>query len=76
MSRRIELAKNVKCFRENMGLTQSELADKMAVDVQDVFDIENGKTNASIDFIIDFSQLADVCVDVLIGNIESIDVTF
>ncbi|MBO6162943.1 MAG: helix-turn-helix transcriptional regulator [Eubacterium sp.] len=56
----------IKRYREEAGLTQAQLAEKMDVSVVAVQNWENGKTRINQDRYYDLSEIFNVPVDVLI----------
>ena len=64
-------------LRNNSGLTQSELANKLGVSGQTILNWENGIHEPNINHLIQLADLFDVSVDYLIerkNNDKSIDV--
>jgi len=51
LARRLEVGARLRKFREESGLTQAQLADKMQVESTTVSKIEAGKWNFTIDFL-------------------------
>ena len=45
------IGKTIKHYRKKKGLTLQELADKLGVDKQYVWKLENGKVNMSLDYL-------------------------
>lgn len=50
-SSKILIGKTIKLYRKEKGLTLQDLADKLNVDRQYVWRIENGKINMSLDYL-------------------------
>ena len=51
LARRLEVGARLRKFREDAGLTQAQLAEKMQVESTTVSKIEAGKWNFTIDFL-------------------------
>ena len=60
------VGKNIKSFREQRKLTQSELAEKLNVTRQAVSNWENEKTEPDIDTLQKIASVLDVSVEELI----------
>jgi transcriptional regulator with XRE-family HTH domain len=61
--------KNIKNFREQKGISQSELAEKLNVTRQAVSNWETGKTQPDIDTLHKIADILEVSIDELIyGN--------
>ena len=66
----MELSKNLKKARENVGLSQAEVAEKLNISRQAISKWENGWTSPDIDNLVILSDLYDVSLDELIKNDE------
>ena len=66
------LAQNIKNCRMKMGLTQSELAEKLFVSGQTISKWESGQSVPDIDNLCMLSELFSTSVDKLIGNAAGI----
>lgn len=66
----MELSKNLKKARENVGLSQTEVAEKLNISRQAISKWENGWTSPDIDNLVILSDLYDVSLDELIKNDE------
>jgi putative transcriptional regulator len=55
----------VKCLREERGLTQKELGERVGVSRQAINAIETGKFDPSIWLAYDLAQFFDVSIEVL-----------
>jgi transcriptional regulator with XRE-family HTH domain len=62
-----DLGKNVKRLRKARGLTQAKLAERVAVQRQTIIKIEQGKTVASHQTIVDIAKELGETVDALQG---------
>lgn len=58
---------NIKHFRKKCGLTQKELANKIGVSQNAVYNWETGKRDLSIDMIEKIANILDVTPNQLIG---------
>lgn len=54
---------NLKEYRENMGLTQKELAEKVGVRRETIVHLEKNKYNPSLELALEIAQLFDVPVE-------------
>lgn len=61
-------SKRIKELRKEAGLTQQELGDKLNVTKGSICSYENGTRMASIDILIQISNLFKVDLDYLIGT--------
>ena len=66
----MELSKYLKKARENVGLSQAEVAEKLNISRQAISKWENGWTSPDIDNLVILSDLYDVSLDELIKNDE------
>lgn len=66
----MELSKSLKKARENAGLSQAEVAEKLNISRQAISKWENGWTSPDIDNLVILSDLYDVSLDELIKNDE------
>ncbi len=64
----MELSKSLKKARENAGLSQAEVAEKLNISRQAISKWENGWTSPDIDNLIILSDLYDVSLDELFKN--------
>ena len=63
------IAKNIKKFREQKNISQSELAEKLNVTRQAVSNWETGKTQPDIDTLHKIADMLEISIDELIyGN--------
>ncbi|WP_164219846.1 helix-turn-helix transcriptional regulator [Virgibacillus sp. YIM 98842] len=63
-----QLSYNIKFFRDQLGLTQQELADKLNISRSNVAKWESDKALPDAASLINLSKLFDVSVDHLTGN--------
>lgn len=63
--------KNLKKARENLGLTQKELAEKIFVTSKTIFNYENGEREPDLKTLIQLSKVLNVPIDYLIGITET-----
>ncbi len=69
----MELGKQIKKYRNDMGLSQDALAEKIFVTRQSISNWENDKTYPDINSLIRLSETFDISVDALIkGDAEVI----
>ncbi len=67
----IECGNRIKEARKASGLTQAQLSAQLNIRSESLSAIENGRRSASIDLLIDISQLLDVTLDYLIlGKVD------
>lgn len=66
----MELSKSLKKARENAGLSQAEVAEKLNISRQAISKWENGWTSPDIDNLVILSDLYDVSLDELFKNDE------
>lgn len=57
------LITKVKQYRENAGLKQSELADKVGTRRETIVHLENGRYNPSLKLAMDISKVFNVTVE-------------
>lgn len=67
------LAKNIKRYRKENGLSQEKLSEYMEVSRQAVTKWENDTSRPSSDNLIKLAELFEISVDVLLGNEEQKD---
>ncbi|MCD7826658.1 MAG: helix-turn-helix domain-containing protein [Clostridiaceae bacterium] len=64
-----QIGKNIKKRREEMGMTQAELAEKANISVVHVSHIENGKVKMSLDTLLAMCHALDNTPnDILLGE--------
>lgn len=63
------VGQNIRRERENQGLSQIELANRIHSDRQYLYKIESGKVGVSITKLVVIAKSLDVPVSILIGNI-------
>lgn len=56
MDRRKKLGRDIKLARENRGLTQQDLADKLSIDRSEVSNYENGKVRANLYAVVEIAK--------------------
>ena len=64
----MELSKSLKKARENAGLSQAEVAEKLNISMQAISKWKNGWTSPDIDNLVILSDLYDVSLDELFKN--------
>ena len=70
----VEFGKRLRELREESGMTQEELAQKVNVEKQHINRMENGKRACSIDSAISLSEVLHTSTDyLLIGKETSIE---
>lgn len=57
------LKTKIKIYRENAGLTQSELAEKVGARRETIVHLENGKYNPSLKLAMDIAKVFQVTVE-------------
>jgi len=63
-----ELAENIRLYRLSLGMTQSELAEKLFAQKSLISNYENGYSTPDIYTIIKLADIFDVSIDDLIGR--------
>ncbi|MDY6367573.1 MAG: helix-turn-helix transcriptional regulator [Clostridia bacterium] len=58
----------LKEIREELNISQKELAEKLKVSPTNVYNYENGRTEPSIDMLIKIADLLNVSIDYLVGR--------
>ena len=58
----------IKELREELGISQKELAEKMQVSPTNIYNYETGRTEPSIEVLLKLSKILNTSVDYLIGN--------
>lgn len=66
----LSLGERLANLRENLGLTQKELAAKLNVGRSTISDYEKGTTQPSYDVLIKLADFFDVSLDYLFGRTE------
>ncbi|MSD84257.1 helix-turn-helix domain-containing protein [Lactobacillus curvatus] len=66
----LKLAKRIVNLREQIDMSQSELARRMNIDKSTMNKIESGSRKVSSDELRAFSKLFDVSTDYLLGNTD------
>lgn len=61
-----ELGQRIKQARRKQGLDQAGLAEKLNISVSHMSDIENGRTNFSIEIFMRLTEALQVSADVLL----------
>ena len=59
------LVTKIKEFREKVGLTQADLAEKVGARRETIVHLENGKYNPSLKLAMDIARVFDVTVEEL-----------
>lgn len=62
----IATGKRIKNLRRGKGLTQEQLANRLDITDRYIRSIEAGKRNASLDLLVELSELFDVSLDYII----------
>ncbi len=60
----------IKSYRINLGMTQSQVATELDVTPGYISNVENGRTAMSLRLLIYYSKLMGITLDELVGNIE------
>ena len=60
----------IKSYRIQLGLTQSQVAAEMDVTPGYISNVENGRTAMSLRFLIFYAKIMGVTLDELVGNLE------
>lgn len=68
----MELANNLKYYREKAGFTQEEVANELRITRQSISRWENGKSNPDLDNLVLISELYQVSIDHLIKENEEL----
>lgn len=63
-----QLSYNIKFFRDQAGLTQVELADKLNTSRSNVGKWESGRAHPDVESLMNMSRLFQVSIDHLTGN--------
>lgn len=66
-----EFGMRIRGQRKMLRLTQQELSERIHADVQHVGRIERGEKSASIDLLIELSEVLEVSIDYLLTGKES-----
>lgn len=64
------MVKNLRLLREEFGLSQQGLADKLSITQQAIFKYEKTSNEPDIATLIKLSEIFNVSVDYLIGNTD------
>ena len=59
---------SIKQCRESRGFTQEDIAEKMGISKQFIFQIEQGERKIPIDRLIQMSNIFDCTLDELVGR--------
>ena len=68
----MDLANNLKYYREKAGFTQEEVANELRVTRQSISRWENGKSHPDLDNLVLISELYQVSIDKLIKENEEL----
>ena len=60
----------IKSYRINLGLTQSQVASELEVTPGYISNVENGRTAMSLRILIYYAKLMGGTLDALVGNLE------
>ena len=60
----------IKSYRIQLGLTQSQVAAELDVTPGYISNVENGRTAMSLRFLIYFAKIMGITLDELVGNLE------
>ena len=60
----------IKSYRINLGLTQSQVASELEVTPGYISNVENGRTAMSLRILIYYAKLMGVTLDALVGDLE------
>ncbi len=60
----------IKSYRIQLGLTQSQVAAEMDVTPGYISNVENGRTAMSLRFLIYYAKIMGITLDELVGNLE------
>ena len=60
----------IRSYRINLGLTQSQVASELEVTPGYISNVENGRTAMSLRILIYYAKLMGVTLDALVGNLE------
>ena len=69
-----ECGKRIQQFRQEMNLSQEELAEKLNVSQNTIAKIECGLRRPSIDFLIDLSRFFNTSINYLVFGVHPEDV--
>ena len=64
------LGSRVKKLRQEMNLTQAEVADALHVTPGDISNVENNRTAMSLRILIYYAKLMNTTLDSLVGSLE------
>lgn len=64
------VGKNIKTIRKSLGLTQTEVAEKLFTTPQNISRVESGEGEPTAEMLIGMSEIFNVSVDTLVGRIE------
>lgn len=64
-----DIGKNIRDLRQQKGMTQEELAEKLYVTRQTISNYEQGKTRPDIDMLVNISSILDVDINVILYGI-------
>lgn len=65
-----QYGEQIKSYRINLGLTQSQVAAELEVTPGYISNVENGRTAMSLRMLIYYAKLMGVSLDILVGNLE------
>ena len=64
------VGKNIKTIRKPLGLTQTEVAERLYTTPQNISRVENGEGEPTAEMLIGMSEIFNVSVDTLVGKVE------
>lgn len=62
---------NLRTFREQHGLLQKELSDKLGISERTLQRYESGESEPTVSILIKLSQIYDTSIDTILGNVTS-----
>ena len=60
----------IRSYRINLGLTQSQVAEEMEVTPGYISNVENGRTAMSLRILIYYAKIMGITLDELVGSLE------
>ena len=64
------IGENIKAIRKSLGLTQTEVAEKLYTTPQNISRVESGEGEPTAEMLIGMAEVFNVSVDTLVGRME------
>lgn len=69
----MDVGKRIRALRKSKGMTLEQLADKINLSISFLSDIENGRSNPSLDRLCDLAKALETRASFLLGECDSVE---